>query len=205
MRTKSSKRIFALLLAVAMVFAMSACTTKPAEFKIVKTNLVETGSIKILDTYIVITSEKPEEKAIIAALEEASKQITSEQDLSQITFWIYDREAYAGDYPSIGTGIYAPDGDEEQVGMYKPGEAKNMKVSADIKEKDWSLALSDREYEIYAAYRAEYLKGKGTEEFGSVGYMNAVYTTVEEKVSASKEEIIAAINRYSEWVESDLR
>lgn len=68
----------------------------------------------------------------------------------------YDDAAYIGTEPPLGEAVFAPEGDYALADWVKPGQIDDMIFGWQLREKEWTTKLTDKEIQIWRSWQDQY-------------------------------------------------
>lgn len=121
-----------------------------------RTPIEKEGEIRY--EYDIVVRGKPDSDKLQSISHDIIEDVTEVDSFQAALLRFYDDEAYIGTEPPLGEAIFAPEGDYALADWVAPGEYDKMSFGWQLREKEWSTQLSEREIQIWRSWQTLYEK-----------------------------------------------
>ncbi len=193
MRNKMKTMLFVIIVLICgiIVGRESKETTKIKDinYDIVEKNDLSVGGAIRFSWEVVVKDE-----ISVGELEDLAKEIVKEakkeERFNAIVINFYDYEEYIGKGYTLGKAEYAPEGDWSKANTVNTGNYKTMDYSFDLREKDWSMQLTESDVEVFDAWMQVSKEQESEDE---------ITKEVAEKFNITEEEVSNIMIKQMEW------
>ena len=166
--------------------------------------IVEKEELSFSNVKRFIWSVVVDEEVSVTDLELISKEVIEDakkgEEFNAIAIHFYDHDEYIGKGYTLGQAEYAPDGDWSKADTISTGNYKKMDYKFDLREKDWSIRLSQEEMDVYGVWQVIYMEKA---EEVDLPDEDGVTAEVAEALDITSEEVKAIVHKQSNWMFSD--
>lgn len=108
--------------------------------------------------YDVVVHGEPSTDELQSISHDVIDEVRQSDQFQAALLRFYDDAAYIGTDPTLGEAVFAPEGDYALADWVEPGQTDEMSFGWQLREKEWSTKLTDKEIQIWALWQEQYTK-----------------------------------------------
>jgi hypothetical protein len=108
--------------------------------------------------YDVVVHGEPSTDELQSISHDVIENVQQSDQFQAALLRFYDDAAYIGTEPPLGEAVFAPEGDYALADWVEPGQTDEMMFGWQLREKEWSTKLAEKEIQIWALWQEQYTK-----------------------------------------------
>ena len=108
--------------------------------------------------YDVVVHGEPSTDELQSISHDVIEDVQQSDQFQAALLRFYDDAAYIGTEPPLGEAVFAPEGDYALADWVEPGQTDEMMFGWQLREKEWSTKLAEKEIQIWALWQEQYTK-----------------------------------------------
>ncbi|WP_214746629.1 hypothetical protein [Exiguobacterium sp. s189] len=121
-----------------------------------RTPVVEDGVTRY--EYDVVVHGEPSTDELQSISHDVIEDVQQSDQFQAALLRFYDDAAYIGTEPPLGEAVFAPEGDYALADWVEPGQTDEMTFGWQLREKEWSTKLTEKEIQIWTLWQEQYTK-----------------------------------------------
>ncbi|WP_215144361.1 hypothetical protein [Exiguobacterium qingdaonense] len=121
-----------------------------------RTPIEEDGVIRY--EYDIVVHDEPSSDELQSISRDVVDEAKGSDQFQAALLRFYDDAAYIGTEPPLGEAVFAPEGDYALADWVEPGQTDDMMFGWQLREKEWTTKLTDKEIQIWRSWQNQYAK-----------------------------------------------